>query len=201
MRLFRHGISACLAWACLACLASAVASAAQERPNVLFITIDDLRTEIGCYGASHVETPNIDRLAQRGMRFDRAYVQAAFCNPSRVSFLTGLRPDSTRVLDNGTWFRSNLPNTVTLPQLFKQNEYYTLRLGKIFHGTQSMDDPQGWHQAVYPKITERGQRGTGRNLTGRKSQMVPLVGGRRRRIGSTRRADRQAGGRLPAEPR
>jgi uncharacterized sulfatase len=136
-----------------------------DRPNVLLIAIDDLRTEIGCYGADHVQTPHIDRLAAEGMRFDRAYVQAAFCNPSRVSFLTGLRPDATGVLDNNTWFRRNLPDAVTLPQLFKQNGYYTLRLGKIFHGTESMDDPQGWHRAVYPKATELGLQGEGRNLT------------------------------------
>ena len=157
-------------WAALAFLSLAVSTptmvlAVPARPNVLFIAIDDLRTEIGCYGADHVRTPNIDRLAAQGMRFDRAYVQAAFCNPSRASFLTGLRPDVTNVLDNGTWFRRNLPDAVTLPQMFKQNGYYTMRLGKIFHGTQSMDDPQGWHQAVYPQATERGLRGEGRNLT------------------------------------
>ena len=159
-----------LLWAVPALLGLAASTpagtvAAPARPNVLFVAIDDLRTEIGCYGAGHVKTPNIDRLAAQGMRFDRAYVQAAFCNPSRVSFLTGLRPDTTGVLGNRTWFRDNLPDAVTLPQLFKQNGYYTLRLGKIFHGSQAMDDPKGWHQAVYPKITERGQRGEGRNLT------------------------------------
>jgi len=139
---------------------------AAERPNVLFICIDDLRTELGCYGCSHVKSPNIDRLAERGMRFDRACVQAAFCNPSRASFLTGLRPDATRVLDNRTWFRDTLPDAVTMPQLFKENGYTTWRIGKIFHGTASMDDPRGWHKAVYPKVTDRGRTGTGRNLTG-----------------------------------
>lgn len=139
---------------------------AADRPNVLFICIDDLRTELGCYGCSHVKSPNIDRLAERGMRFDRAYVQAAFCNPSRASFLTGLRPDATRVLNNTTWFRDTLPDAVTMPQLFKENGYTTWRIGKIFHGTASMDDPRGWHKAVYPQGTDRGRTGTGRNLTG-----------------------------------
>lgn len=163
-------VSRSVGWAAAALVSLAIsiqaaATADPPRPNVLFIAIDDLRTELGCYGADHVRTPNIDRLAAQGMRFDRAYVQAAFCNPSRVSFLTGLRPDNTRVLGNRTWFRDNLPDAVTLPQLFKQNGYYTLRLGKIFHGAESMEDPQAWHEAIYPKVTERGLRGEGRNLT------------------------------------
>jgi iduronate 2-sulfatase len=156
-------IGSIVAWFGLATIASG--ATAEAAPNVLFIAVDDLRCELGCYGKSHVHSPNIDRLAERGMRFDRAYVQAAFCNPSRASFLTGLRPDQTKVLGNREWFRDTLPNAVTLPQLFKQNGYYTYRIGKIFHGTESMEDPQGWHQAVYPKGTDLGKRGEGRNLT------------------------------------
>ena len=142
-----------------------IACARDSAPNVLLITIDDLRCETGCYGKPWVQTPNIDSLAKRGMRFDRAYVQAAFCNPSRTSFLTGLRPDSTGVLDNRTFFRDKLPDVVTLPQLFKENGYYTMRVGKIFHGTKSMEDPKAWHKAIYPRGTERGRQGEGRNLT------------------------------------
>ena len=141
-------------------------AAASSKPNVLFITIDDLRVEIGCYGQTHVKTPVMDRLAARGMRFDRAYVQAAFCNPSRNSFLTGLRPDTTRIFGNRTRLRDRLPDVVTLPQLFREQGYRTIRLGKIFHGGADMDDPKSWDVALYPKVTDVGRRGEGRNLTG-----------------------------------
>jgi uncharacterized sulfatase len=144
--------------------ASALSLFAQS--NVLFIVSDDLRTEIGCYGCKAVKTPNIDRLAAQGMRFDNAYVQAAFCNPSRVSLLTGLRPDRTKVLTNRLMFRDVLPDVVTLPQLFKQNGYYTYNLGKIFHGGARMNDPKSWSKAEHPAATDVGRKGEGRNLTG-----------------------------------
>lgn len=86
--------------------------------------------------------------------------------PSGRFTLVDLRPDTTGVLGNRTWFRERLPKAVTLPQLFKQNGYYTMRLGKIFHGAESMEDPKAWHVAVYPKVTELGRQGEGRNLTG-----------------------------------
>ncbi len=145
--------------------ATTLPAANNSRPNVLFIAIDDLRTELGCYGRSHVHSPNIDALAERGMRFDRAYVQAAFCNPSRASFLSGLRPDDTQVLGNKQWFRRTLPNAVTMPQLFKESGYTTVRIGKIYHGTESMEDPKAWTRAVYPQGTDLGKQGEGRNLT------------------------------------
>jgi uncharacterized sulfatase len=141
--------------------------------NVLFITADDLRNDLGCYGNKVVRSPHLDRLAARGLRFDRAYCQYPVCNPSRTSFLTGLRPDTTRVLDNGTHFRKNLPDVVTLPQLFRQNGYFTASLGKIFHRgltmedqRAEMDDPKSWDKALYFKATPLGQKGEGRNLTG-----------------------------------
>ena len=139
---------------------------AKERPNVLFVTIDDLRCETGCYGSHVVRTPNIDRLSRIGMRFDRAYVQVTVCNPSRTSLLTGLRPDTTQVLDNRTHFRKQLPEVVTLPQLFRDSGYYTIRLGKIFHDGAAMEDDKAWDKAVYPRPTSEGLRGEGRNLTG-----------------------------------
>jgi len=136
-----------------------------HRTNVLFIAVDDLKT-IGCYGNRIVHTPNIDRLAAMGMRFDRAYCQFPVCNPSRTSFLTGLRPDTTGVLDNNTPFRSVLPDVVTMPQLFRQAGYFTASIGKIFHGSTRFDDPKAWDATFEAKATEIGRKGKGRNLTG-----------------------------------
>ncbi len=138
------------------------------KPNVLFITIDDLRCETGCYGKPAVQTPNMDRLAAQGMRFDRAYVQVTFCNPSRASFLTGLRPDVVGVLDNRTKLRDVSPDVVTLPQLFRENGYHTMRLGKIFHGGPEHEDPKAWDVAKYPGPTPIGRKGERRNMTGGK---------------------------------
>jgi len=137
----------------------------RPRKNVLFIVVDDLNHSLGCYGHPLVKSPNIDRLAARGIRFDRAYCQFTICNPSRTSFLTGLRPDSTGILNNTTGFRSKLPDVVTLPQLFRKNGYFTARLGKVFHGRKNTGDPQAWDVTIDPKATPRGQKGLGRNLT------------------------------------
>ena len=142
----------------------------QRKKNVVFIVVDDLNNSLGCYGHSVVRSPNIDELAARGVRFDRAYCQFTVCNPSRTSFLTGLRPDSTGILDNSTPFRSKLPNAVTLPQLFRKHGYFTARVGKIFHSGKNMDDPQAWDVTSDPKGTPLGKRGQGRNLTGGRIQ-------------------------------
>lgn len=115
-----------------------------SRPNVIFITVDDLRPELGVYG-SPVKTPNIDRLAKKGMTFTNAYCQVAVCAPSRASALTGLRPDSTRVWVLGEEFRKIHPNIVTIPQQFKKFNYHTVSIGKIFHNhmpdSLSFDEP------------------------------------------------------------
>ena len=119
-----------------------------SRPNILFLAVDDLRCELGCYGASHVQTPNIDRFASSAVTFTRAYVQVAVCNPSRVSVMTGLRPDTTKVWDLVTEFRTTVPDAVTLPQHFRKHGYRAVSFGKIFHNpwpdNVSWDVPHSW---------------------------------------------------------
>ena len=120
---------------------------AADRPNVLFLVADDLRPDIGCYGNSAVDTPHLDRLAKEGVRFERAYCQIASCGPSRASFLTGRRPDTTKIYDNRNSFREHLPDAVTLPQHFKEHGYFTMSLGKVFHGkfqSEIREDPASW---------------------------------------------------------
>jgi iduronate 2-sulfatase len=104
-----------------------------DRPNVLFIIVDDLTTTLGSYGDKAARTPNMDALAARGVRFQRAYTQFALCNPSRCSFLTGCYPERTRVFDLTTSLRVALPDVVTLPQAFKDAGYLSGRIGKVFH--------------------------------------------------------------------
>ncbi|HRH96153.1 MAG TPA: sulfatase-like hydrolase/transferase [Prosthecobacter sp.] len=119
--------------------------------NVLFIVVDDLRPELGCYGAAHIQSPNINKLATQGMLFERAYCQVAVCNPSRSSVLSGTRPDTTGVLDNQHFMRPNMPDVISLPQHFKNNGYTTLSLGKIFHHSdrEPGDDPQSWSEPAW----------------------------------------------------
>lgn len=121
------------------------ALALQRKPkNVLFLAVDDLRPQLGCYGDRFARTPNIDSIASSGIVFNHAYCQQAFCGPSRASLLTGLRPDTTRVYDLQTPFRNTVPNAVTLPHLFKQNGYVTENTGKIFHNDEVMQDHRAW---------------------------------------------------------
>ena len=127
------------------------------RPNIVLILNDDMGySDIGCYGGE-IETPNLDRLAARATRFDRAYTQYPLCNPSRTSLLTGRYPTETGVLDNNKYFRAEHPDWVTLPQHFKNNGYAALRTGKIFHG--GIDDQPSWTEGgepVDPGIVNRG---------------------------------------------
>ena len=118
-----------------------------RKPNVLFLMVDDLRVELGCYGSRfQAKTPNIDALAKSGVRFDRNYCQFPLCNPSRSSLLTGRKPTVTGVLGNRTDFRVAHPDWTSLPQLFKENGYVSVRAGKIFHGN-GLDDPKAWMHA------------------------------------------------------
>lgn len=148
------------------------ARAATPQWNVLFLAADDMNNALGCYHHPAARTPNLDRLAARGVRFDRAYCQFPLCGPSRASLLTGLRPDTTRVLDNNIDFRDSLPAAVTLPQLFRNSGWYTAREGKMFHmnvpgevGSNKYQDAPSWNHSVSPEGLENRTPGEGGRLT------------------------------------
>jgi len=130
---------------------------ARGKMNVLFIAVDDLRPQLACYGKKHIISPNIDRLAAEGLLFERAYCQQAVCAPSRMSLLSGLRPDSTGVYDLNTPLRKALPDVLTLPQHFRQNGYETVSIGKIYHHPE--DDLIGWSTHPYRSKGEWVGRG------------------------------------------
>lgn len=125
--------------------------------NVLFIAADDLNTDIGCYGNKQVKTPNLDRLAAMGVRFDRAYCQQPLCGPSRASIMSGLRPNTTGFVHLRDDIRKLKPDTVTMGQFFQQKGYYVGRVGKIYHygnpsgiGTDGHDDALTWQERFNP---------------------------------------------------
>ncbi|MGC1275690.1 MAG: sulfatase [Planctomycetaceae bacterium] len=138
-------------------LAATLSAPAAEKPNVLFIAVDDMRPDLGCYGVDFVKTPNLDKLAASGTIFTQAYCQQAVCSPSRTSLLTGKRPDTTKVWDLETHFRDHIPDTVTLPQQFKQHGYHAVGMGKIYHG--GFDDKASWSE---PHRSPKGTTGYAR---------------------------------------
>ncbi|WP_044303617.1 sulfatase-like hydrolase/transferase, partial [Rhodopirellula sallentina] len=115
-----------------------------QKPNVLFLAIDDLRPELGCYGSEIAITPNLDKLAADGLLFNRAYCQQAICSPSRASLMTGARPDTIGVVENYAYFRDLNPDIVTLSQHFIANGYEAIYSGKIFHHNGVADMEKSW---------------------------------------------------------
>ncbi len=147
-------------WLLLLAVGSSVGAA--RRPNVLFLISDDLNNSLGCYGHPLAKTPNLDRLARRGVRFERAYCQYPLCGPSRNSLLTGLYPNSTGILQNSQIFRQTIPKHVSLPQAFRQERYFAGRIGKLYHynvpksvGTNGHDDPGSWELELNPAGCDR----------------------------------------------
>lgn len=127
--------------------AAAAALAASRRPNVLLIAVDDMNDWIGCLrGYPGVRTPNLDRLAQRGVLFSNAHCASPLCNPSRTALLTGMRPSTTGIYGNEQFWRPALPDVVTLPMHFKRNGYYVAGAGKVFHHTSGFNPPDQWNE-------------------------------------------------------
>ncbi|MBZ2186105.1 MAG: sulfatase [Bryobacter sp.] len=151
---------------------SLLAQPSAPKMNVLLVVADDLNTALGCYGHPLVKTPNVDSLARRGVRFDRAYCQVPLCCPSRASFLTGMRPEKTGIWDNDMDIRVQHPDVVTLPQQFRNNGWYSAREGKMFHmnvpmgvGTPDFQDPPSWDHNGSPQGLEDNSPGQLHQLT------------------------------------
>ena len=133
-----------------------------QRPNVLFLISDDLNNFLGCYGDPRAKTPNIDRLASRGVTFQKAYCAYPLCGPSRNSLLTGLYPNSTGILRNAQIFRQTIPAQQSMPQAFRLAGYFATRIGKLYHynvplsvGTNGHDDPGSWEMEINPVGVDR----------------------------------------------
>lgn len=133
---------------------------ANAKPNVLLIVCDDLNTHVSTSGYPHIKTPHLDRLAKESLIFNRAYCQYPVCGPSRASFLSGLYPESTGVLNNKIDIRETRPGTPSLPQFMKENGYWTGGVGKIFHTVRHEPGDLGWNEYhrfendEFPFVTE-----------------------------------------------
>lgn len=154
---------------------------AGEKMNVLFIAADDMNCDLSVYGNSQVKTPNLERLAKLGVRFDNAYCQQPLCGPSRASLMTGLRPDTLDMHTLKHELRQKNPDVVSLGQMFRNNGYFSARCGKIFHygnpsqiGTDANDDPATWNERFNPagidhkqedKITRYGRQKGGLGIS------------------------------------
>ena len=132
------------------------ASPDNQPPNVLMICVDDLKPLIGCFGDPHAKTPNIDRLAARAVRFERAYCNQAVCSPSRNALMTSLRPQTLGIYDLPTNFRVSRPDALTVAQHFRANGYKAYAMGKIFHvGQGNHEDPSSWDDTPFKPRTKQ----------------------------------------------
>lgn len=136
-------------WLTALAVAAGLGASAVARPlNVLFIVADDLNTALGCYGHPVVKTPHLDRLAARGVLFERAYCQYPLCQPSRASFMSGLRPETTRVWTLDTPTRQFIGDAVMLPELFRKNGWFSTHAGKVYHTGEACEDPRSWDEEL-----------------------------------------------------
>ena len=133
-------------------ITSCIAKENTKPTNVLFIAIDDLRPELGCYGASHIKSPHIDALAKQSLVFNKAYCNIPVCGASRASLMTGVRPSWKRFVGFSAWADKDLPGNLSLAQHFKNNGYHTVSLGKIYH--QENDDSNGWSEPEWRPKTK-----------------------------------------------
>jgi len=145
-----------LVFTLISCNSKTIKNQVQETPNILFIAVDDLRPELGCYGKELIQSPNIDKLAAEGTRLDRSYCNIPVCGASRASLMTGLRPARNRFLTYFTWADKDAPGITTLPKHFRDNGYHTISNGKIFH--HDTDASDSWDEIWHPKSSSKSWR-------------------------------------------
>lgn len=173
MKLNSEIVAACLVGTLL--VLGSLCQADDRKPNILFIAVDDLRPQLGCYSVKSMHTPNIDRLASQGTVFERAYCMVPTCGASRASLMTGIRPSRNRFVNYLTWAEKDAPGITTLNTQFKKHGYYTLSNGKVFH--HPTDNAVGWSEPAWrPKGIPRYRRPDNRELQQQRQKQ-----GRRRR--------------------